>query len=172
MDIKLIKPTIAYKGQIEYYRTTFLSEGESMDGTAGLRDATSVEDWLVTMEENSAEETVHEGLVPASTFLAVDQSDELVGMIDIRHRLSPYLLQFGGHIGYSVSKPRRKQGIATNMLLLALAECKTLGIDRVLVTCDKNNVASSKTIVRNGGVLENEVPEGQRITQRYWIEVS
>ncbi len=94
-----------------------------------------------------------------------------MGMIDIRHRLNEYLMQFGRHIGYSVIKPCRKQGIATKMLSLALEECKILGITRVLITCDKENIASSKTIIRNGGVLENEVPKGDRITQRFWIDI-
>jgi len=55
------------------------------------------------------------------------------------------------------------------MLALALEECRKLGIDRALVTCDKTNIGSAKTIQKNGGVLENEVLEGDRITQRYWI---
>ena len=55
------------------------------------------------------------------------------------------------------------------MLALALEECRKLGLDRALVTCDKTNIGSAKTIQKNGGVLENEVLEGDRITQRYWI---
>lgn len=90
-------------------------------------------------------------------------------MIDIRHRLNEYLLQFGGNIGYSVRPSQRRKGYATEMLALALEECRKLGIDRALVTCDKTNIGSAKTIQKNGGVLENEVLEGDRITQRYWI---
>ena len=90
-------------------------------------------------------------------------------MIDIRHRLNEYLLQFGGNIGYSVRPSQRRKGYATEMLALALEECRKLGLDRALVTCDKSNIGSAKTIQKNGGVLENEVLEGDRITQRYWI---
>lgn len=90
-------------------------------------------------------------------------------MIDIRHRLNEYLLQFGGNIGYSVRPSQRRKGYATEMLALALEECRKLGLDRALVTCDKTNIGSAKTIQKNGGVLENEVLEGDRITQRYWI---
>ena len=90
-------------------------------------------------------------------------------MIDIRHRLNEYLLQFGGNIGYSVRPSQRRKGYATEMLALGLEECRKLGLDRALVTCDKTNIGSAKTIQKNGGVLENEVLEGDRITQRYWI---
>ena len=90
-------------------------------------------------------------------------------MIDIRHRLNDYLFNFGGHIGYSVRKSERKKGYATEMLALALVECMNLNINKILITCDKENTASVKTIIKNGGILENEIPEENRITQRYWI---
>lgn len=90
-------------------------------------------------------------------------------MINIRHRLNEYLLQFGGNIGYSVRPSQRRKSYATEMLALALEECRKLGLNRALVTCDKTNIGSAKTIQKNGGVLENEVLEGDRITQRYWI---
>ena len=62
------------------------------------------------------------------------------------------------------------------MLRLALKECRKLNLDRVLLTCDKGNVASARTIVGDGGVLENEIEDdvgmGQSGTiQRYWIDV-
>ncbi|MBQ0102258.1 MAG: GNAT family N-acetyltransferase, partial [Firmicutes bacterium] len=65
----------------------------------------------------------------------------------------------------------RRKGYATAMIGLALDECRKLGIDRVLMCCDKNNVGSAKSIIRNGGVLENEVEEDGGITQRYWIQL-
>ena len=92
-------------------------------------------------------------------------------MIDIRHRLNDYLLNFGGHIDYSVRKSERQKGYATEMLALALIECMKLNIKRVLITCDKDNIASAKTIINNGGILENEILEGSGITQRYWINL-
>ena len=104
--------------------------------------------------------------------MALSTTDNhLIGMIDIRHRLNDYLLNFGGHIGYSIRKSERRQGYATEMLSLALKECEKLNINKVLVTCDKNNIGSTKTIQKNNGKLENEVSEGDSITQRYWIKL-
>ncbi|CDH91066.1 acetyltransferase [Clostridium botulinum B str. Eklund 17B (NRP)] len=57
------------------------------------------------------------------------------------------------------------------MLYLALEECKTKGLSKVLITCFKSNVASANTIIKNGGILENEIAEGGNVKQRYWIQL-
>lgn len=168
--LTLVLPTQQHKEAVWDYREEFLRNHSSMDGTGGLADAQSFEEWYQNSVNNRSEQTVRAGLVPATTFLAVEiSSGELVGMIDIRHRLNDYLLNFGGHIGYSVRPSCRRRGYATEMLSLGLEECRKLGIDRALVTCNKENIGSARTIQKNGGVLENERPEKDRITQRYWI---
>ena len=168
--LKLVLPTAADKQAIWDYREEVLDNNDHLDGTGGLADARDFESWYQNNLANRSPETVRPGLVPASTYLAVLQdSGELIGMIDIRHRLNEGLLQFGGHIGYSVRPSRRRQGYAVEMLRLGLAECRKLGIDRVLLTCNKTNIGSAKTIQHNGGILENEIQTPDRITQRYWI---
>ena len=171
MNIRLTLVSPQYKEKIMNYRNEFIKNGDSLDGTASLGEITIFENWFTELQCNSSEETVRPGLVPATTFLAIDNNDNIVGMIDIRHRLNDYLLEFGGHIGYSVAKENRRKGIATRMLALALLECNNLYINKVLITCDKQNIASAKTIINNKGVLENEICDGDRITQRYWIHL-
>ncbi|MDR3596653.1 GNAT family N-acetyltransferase [Clostridium sp.] len=167
--LKLILPTPEYKEKLMEYRREFIENGDSMHGTAGLRNAETFEEWYAICD-NLSEETVRGGLVPATTYMAVSTKDDcLIGMIDIRHRLNDYLLNFGGHIGYSIRKAERQQGYATEMLALAVVECLKLNIKKILITCDKNNIASAKTIINNGGKLEDETAEGNRIIQRYWI---
>lgn len=90
----------------------------------------------------------------------------VLGFIAIRHRLNDYLLEHGGHIGYSIRPSRRREGHASRAVGLALKRCDELGIDRVLITCEDDNAASARTIESHGGVLE-DVREGVR---RYWIE--
>lgn len=171
--LRLILPNKKYKDEIMNYKKEFIRDNDSMDGTSGLRNAKSFEEWHNAILDNLNEETVREGLVPATTYIAISTDDErLIGMIDIRHRLNEYLLSYGGHIGYSVRRPERKKGYATEMLKLALKECERLGITKVLLTCDKDNIASAKTIIKNGGILENEVQEEGGITQRYWINLN
>jgi len=170
--LKLVKPSPEHKKLIMDYKREFIKNEDSMDGTAGLKDADTYEDWYSSVLDNQCEDTVKDGLVPASTFMAISiENGCLVGMIDIRHRLNDYLLKFGGHIGYSVRKSERQLGYATEMLRLALNECSKLKIEKVLITCDKNNIASAKTVIKNDGKLENEVTQGNKITQRYWISV-
>ena len=130
----------------------------------------SFEQWLEETEKDINEETVQPGLVPATTYMAMD-GEKLVGMVNIRHRLNEGLMNFGGNIGYSVRKSERRKGYATKMLALALDKCRELGMTRVLLTCSKLNEGSRKTMLKNGAVLENEITEKDRITQSYWIEI-
>ena len=107
------------------------------------------------------------GIVPCSYFwIAAD--DEFVGYLAIRHTLNDFLLEEGGHIGYSVRPTRRGEGHATRALKLALDEARALGIERALITCDHDNEPSRLTVVANGGVLEDR--RGDKL--RYWVDLS
>ena len=75
-----------------------------------------------------------------------------------------------GHIGCGIRPSERGKGIGTQMLALAIEKSKKLGINRILICCDKENIASARTIIKNGGVLENEVIDEGVLVQRYWIE--
>lgn len=110
------------------------------------------------------------GFVPDSTYFCLDEEKNIfVGAVNIRHYLNDYLLNYGGHIGDGVRPSKRRKGIATKMIALALDECKKLGIHKVLMTCNKDNIGSAKSIINNGGVLENEVLMDEKTEQRYWI---
>ncbi len=171
MKIMLVRPTDEWKDKIWDYREEFLLNGETVHGSALLGEYNTFIEWYKDLVNNSSEETVAEGWVPSTTLLGVDENDRIVGMIDIRHRLNDYLAQFGGHIGYSVRKDERRKGCATQMLKQALEVAKQLGIDKVLLTCEKENDASAATIRKAGGVLENEVYDDGVLTQRYWINI-
>ena len=96
--------------------------------------------------------------------------DIFVGAVNIRHYLTEELLLNGGHIGDGIRPSERRKGYATAMIALALREAKKLGITGVLMVCDKDNIASAKSIINNGGVLENEIVLNGITEQRYWIE--
>ena len=111
-------------------------------------------------------------MVPDETFMLIRKSDnKLIGMCNIRLRLNERLLSHGGHIGQGIRPTERRKGYASYQLYCALKFCDEIGIDRALVTCDKNNIGSAKTIQNCYGILENEIQEETRITQRYWIDV-
>lgn len=169
--IKLLSPALEHKDQIMAYRQAFLEADASLDGASNLGEYTNYEEWLKMIDDSADKETVMKGWVPAVTFLAMDAEEKMVGIINIRKELNDYLLNYGGHIGYSIHPSERRKGYATKMLGLALEEYRKLNLQKVLLTCGKENIASAKTILNNGGVLENEVVEGEGITQRYWINL-
>jgi predicted acetyltransferase len=108
----------------------------------------------------------------AATFLFAFVGTRIVGRVAIRHALTPHLERFGGHIGYVVVPEHRRRGYATAILRQSLQIARRkLGLKRVLVTCDDDNVGSIKTIEKNGGVFEGVVtdPDGDKPKRRYWI---
>jgi predicted acetyltransferase len=110
-----------------------------------------------------------------STFLFGFSSGRVVGRVAIRHRLTDSLFRVGGHIGFVVVPAFRRQGHATSILGFSLLFARdTLNLDRVLVTCDDDNVGSIRTIEKNGGVLENVIDESdlRKPTRRYWIDTT
>ena len=121
--------------------------------------------------ENLEVKTEGDGKVPDSVFFLLDEDrNRLLGAVNIRHYLNEYLLREGGHIGDGIRPSERRKGYATEMIRLALIECKKLGMNKVLITCDRDNIGSAKSIIHNGGILENEfVNSDGEIEQRYWI---
>ena len=110
--------------------------------------------------------------IPDSTYFCLDTNRNIfVGAINIRHYLNENLLFSGGHIGDGIRPSERNNGLGTQMIALALQECQKLGIKKVLMCCDKENIASARTIIKNGGILENEVLDNGVWIQRYWIEL-
>lgn len=112
-----------------------------------------------------------EGFVKFSTYWLVNENNKILGAIEIRHRLNDFLSFRGGHIGYGVRPTERMKGYADIMLSSALKDCKNIGLSKVLITCLKDNIASYKTIIKNGGILESEDIDNEKVFQRYWINL-
>ncbi|MGE1104959.1 GNAT family N-acetyltransferase [Bacillus wiedmannii] len=170
--MKLLKPTNEYSELIMEYREAFLHADEQPHGSSSLQNFDSLDKWFEKVSIQEVEENLQGNRVPSSQFLSFEKG-ELIGFVNIRHRLNQELLLESGHIGYSVHPNKRRQGYATKQLQLALDEAQKLGLQKVLITCDKVNIASAKTIQKVGGMLEDEVVSVHtgEIVQRYWIEI-
>ena len=107
-------------------------------------------------------------------FLVAEADGVPVGRVSIRHELTPFLREVGGHVGYAVAPPFRGRGHATEILRQSVDRLHGLGVERALVTCDDDNVASAATIERCGGVLEDvRIPPGGGMPKRrYWIDTT
>ena len=171
MDIlAFVEPTMEYKDQVMAFKAEMLEYGSDFEGCSGLENAETYEEWLDFRGREK-----RKGWLPSHTWLTVRRSDgRVVGIINYRPSpLSDFVLQYGGHIGYSIRPTERWKGYAKEQLRLTLEKCRAAGEERVLLTCDPNT-ASERVILANGGVLENEVEDTHGLgnsgrIRRYWI---
>ncbi|MFM9429808.1 GNAT family N-acetyltransferase [Arthrobacter sp. MP_2.3] len=148
-------------------------DGAHRDGGGGedrpleeLRDLRSFRRFVATLVDDALPESHRNpGYVPC-TYLWIMDGDTFLGSLAIRHELNDFLLNEGGHIGYSVRPSARRRGHASKALADALPLAKEFGISRVLITCDEDNLGSRATIEKNGGVYEDS-RNGKR---RYWAD--
>ncbi len=168
MNLKLVKATIEYKRQITDMLDEWYKTGEKIIPYSIRKlDYHDFENYCNNLELKEPSN----GLVPDSTFFCLGTDRNImVGAVNIRHYLNDSLLLDGGHIGDGVRPSERRKGIASKMISLTLLECKKLGIEKVLMVCNKNNIGSAKSIKNNGGILENEIFVNGVIVQRYWIK--
>ena len=169
---KLVKPELCYKKSAILYIEELLNYNSAIHGTGFLDrylESSCYEEWLD--EIRYLEFNSDSSKVSASTFFMVDDNDFIIGMVNIRHTLNDKLLFHGGNIGYSIRPTERGNGYAKIALFLALKECFSLGLTRVLITAEDNNVPSYRTIEALGGVMENKVLDEGKYFRRYWIDV-
>lgn len=160
------------------YHSSWLAAATEFDGAH--RDGSGGEDWTLGELQDPdvfglfVDELVaaalpdsprKPGYVPC-TYLWIAEGGTVVGALAIRHELNDFLLNEGGHIGYSVRPSARRRGHAGRALKNALPIAHQLGISRVLVTCDEDNAGSRATIEKNGGIYE----DSRNAKRRYWMD--
>lgn len=168
--VKLILPCEEY---LASYAEAF-EEYQGFERRAGnpLRDP-HAGDLLREFADFRQATNLPEGYVGATAYWLVDdRARRFLGQIDIRHGLTERLRRYGGHIGYSVRLGEWGKGYGSLMLSLALPHARALGINRCLITCDDDNLASARVMEKNGFVLQDklrQVVDGcEIVTRRYW----
>jgi predicted acetyltransferase len=173
-EIKLVKPSLEYRDSF-------------MQGLEECKKESTDESWIYLHESETYlvsqnfqtyvqklkdyEFTPSEHFVRGVTFWAI-MHDEVVGRLGLRLELNEGLEKFGGHIGYITRPSFRKRGIASKMLALALETDYAKEIGKILLTCDLDNEASEKTIVKNGGLFFDVVElEDRSNKKRFWINL-
>lgn len=114
------------------------------------------------------------GIVPSSTYWLVLDGRTIVGSGRLRHRLNPALKKEGGHIGYTIRPSLRRQGYGALICRLLMEKAREeRGLDRVLITCDTDNVGSYRIIEKNGGIWEGESRSdfSGKPVSRFWVPV-
>jgi predicted acetyltransferase len=145
---------------------------DDFDFAVGWAPDITWSEYLDLLDDVRRARELPEPWVPA-TYLLAEVDGIVVGRTSIRHQLNEYLLAFGGHVGYAVLPEHRRRGYASEILHQSLVIARSYDVGRVLVTCDEHNEASARTILRNGGLLENivDTPDGSgRRTKRFWID--
>ncbi len=136
--------------------------------------------FIERLRKNARGESLPLGHVSGNEYWLLDCSlGRILGAIHLRHRLTPYLEERGGHIGYAIRPAERRKGYGTRMLATLLTwlrdpawqAARGLDLHRVLVTCNTDNIASARVIEANGGVLENRVWSEGELISRYWIDL-
>lgn len=173
--INLIKPTKAYENQAIEYKQEHFNNGEKKIHACSRWDKmNNYNEWLDLLEAHSNGKMLNNWTIHTTFFGVRENDNKIVGMIDIRHELTnEFLRNYAGHIGYGVRPTERKKGYATQMLSQALEYCKKeLHLEKVMISCDKENEGSRRTIINAGGELEKEyiADDGENV-QIYWIKI-
>jgi len=175
--LRLEKPTPVHQVRYEAMMDEWEAQGGRINPGAlrryssATQQKVSYERWLQWIVQDADAATCPQGSVPQQLYFLLE-GERLLGAISIRPFLTPDYLQWAGHMGYGIRPAERRRGYAAKMLALALPLAKRCGIEKLLLVCDKDNLASAKTIQKNGGVLENELTEDDgNVIQRYWIDL-
>ena len=173
--MKFVFPDVNYKEKAIDFINEFYEYSSEISGSGSLMrylSESSYEEWLKKVLSDIDIANIPAERVPELTYFYVDDTDKIVGIINIRLQLNHFLRTEGGHIGYSVRPTERGKHYATDMLSKALKFCKRIGLNEVIITCDKSNPASAKVITSNGGVLDAEFYSDTfgEIIQRYTIK--
>ena len=167
--MQLVSPSVKYKASyIEYIKE--LGAEERYPFTLDF-EHTNFPELINKLDEYSNGVNIPNDAVPSSTFWLVDDN-ELIGVTNIRHYLNDRIEYCGGHIGLGVRPAYRGKGLGNMLMKLSIQKLADMGVNPIHIHCYKNNMASVKVIIDNGGVLDSELSQNGEIIQRFVLIAS
>lgn len=168
-DLILVEPSAEMKAEVLEYKNEHFEFGDmQVHGSGGLAFYDDYDEWMKHIA--SIKMPSMERPIQTSTFFSKRVSDgRLIGCIKIHHSLTDDL-ENGGHIAYGIRPSERRKGYGKKQLQLGLAYAKQIQMDRVIIACDKDNVASAKTAMSCGGILTKEFEDEGTVKQHYSFE--
>lgn len=129
--------------------------------------------YIQHLENNSKGINLKPSFVPATNFWLVINRKVILGESQLRHWLVPNLEHRGGHVGYMIRPSQRNKGYGTKILAMTLTKARNMGLKRVLLTCNQDNLASARVIQKNQGKLTSEgfLENSDKVISRYWIDL-
>jgi len=170
--LMLVDPTVELRAAYVSMLDDFRAAGEPFHGSEQDRARREFAAFVQRLKDSARGVGLPEVLVPQTHYWLV-RDGVVLGTIRLRHRLTPRLVSYGGHIGYDIRPSARGRGYATWLLAAALQKARALGLQGVLVTCDTDNPASAWVIEKNGGVFRDASPAttDDKEIARYWIDL-
>ena len=138
---------------------------------ANLKEGETYADFLERIKRNMETGNPKYDFAKSSLYFLIDNNEKIVWIEAIRHELNDALRFDAGNIGYGIRPSERRKGYATEGLRLTLEKCKEMGMKKVLLTCDKDNIGSAKAMINNGWIRDSEYKHEWKIKQRYRIEI-
>ncbi|MBN1247935.1 MAG: GNAT family N-acetyltransferase [Anaerolineae bacterium] len=172
--LALVKPAPAYQSAFWAMVADYRAAGEMRYQALVDFFRRDFEGYLRHLRNMSRGVGLKPGMVPYTVYWSVKPGlPIIVGEFHLRHWLTPALEKEGGHIGYTITPSLRGQGYGTQQLRLGLERAREFGLDRVLITCDTDNIASARVIQKNGGAFIDEVISDRsgKPVSRYWIDL-
>jgi len=168
----LVEPQERYKEDIEKMVEEYRLYGEREKFDMYKEAVSDFKGYVLKLNDNAKGLGIPDGWVPAYTYWLTNLKDEILGVVRIRTSLnSEFVRKFAGHIGYDISPLSRRKGYGNTLLKLALEKAAIINLDKILITCDDDNIASQRIIENNGGIFESEIfkEERNKKLRRYWI---
>ena len=169
MSLNLVRYDEVSEEKYIDYISEWEARNEKVIPSAARREGRSFSEMMNKWKEDETDIAVSKGFVPATLYFLVDKNGRILGGIHFRHYLNERLRQDGGHIGYGIRKSERRKGYGHEMLKLLLEKIKKLDIDKVMITCNDDNIGFVKTIESCNGIMQDKVVFENELTRRYWI---